>query len=366
MPEFIPGLVLAERFYQEAVRPILDAKFPGLTHAAGLIGGGSEVLGFDTPVSADHHWGPRAMLFLADSDHAKHAEAIRGELSRSLPHEFLGWPTNFADPDPADPGTRLLRATTHGPIHHRVDVLAPRDFFTDYLGHSLEQPLDALDWLTIPAQKLRSIVAGGLFHDGLGIEAVRRRLVWYPHDVWLYQLAAGWKRLRQEEHLMGRAGQVGDEIGSALIGSRLVRDVMRLCFLMERQYAPYPKWFGTAFARLKAAPALSPLLNRVLQAEAWPERDRALGEAYTVIARKSNELGLTEPLQESTQPFYGRPFTVLFAERFADALRARIEDPALRRMSLLIGGIDLWSDSTDLLAASSLRARLRELYRDPS
>jgi hypothetical protein len=35
---------------------------------------------------------------------------------------------------------------------------------------------------------------------------------------------------------MGRAGYVGDELGAALIGSRLVRDMMRLCFLMERQY----------------------------------------------------------------------------------------------------------------------------------
>jgi hypothetical protein len=46
---------------------------------------------------------------------------------------------------------------------------------------------------------------------------------------------------------MPRAGFVGDELGSALIGSRLVRDIMNLCFLLEKQYAPYPKWFGTAF-----------------------------------------------------------------------------------------------------------------------
>ena len=61
---FIPGLELAGRFYREAVRPILDDAFPGLAHAAALIGSGSEVLGFDTAMSADHHWGPRAMLFL--------------------------------------------------------------------------------------------------------------------------------------------------------------------------------------------------------------------------------------------------------------------------------------------------------------
>ena len=49
--KFIPGLELARRFYWEAVRPILDADFPGLRHSAALIGAGSEVLGFDTPMS---------------------------------------------------------------------------------------------------------------------------------------------------------------------------------------------------------------------------------------------------------------------------------------------------------------------------
>ena len=47
-PTFIPHLELARRFYWEAVRPALDAEFPGLKHSAALIGTDSEVLGFDT------------------------------------------------------------------------------------------------------------------------------------------------------------------------------------------------------------------------------------------------------------------------------------------------------------------------------
>ena len=45
---------------------------------------------------------------------------------------------------------------------------------------------------------------------------------------------------------------MGDELGSAVLGARLVESAMRLAFLMERTYAPYVKWFGTAFARLPA------------------------------------------------------------------------------------------------------------------
>jgi hypothetical protein len=101
---FIPGLTLAERFYHEAVRPVLVAHFPDVRHSAALIGTGSEVLGFDTPISCDHHWGPRALLFLGEADHSRYAESVREALRQRLPHTFLGWPTNFAEPDPHDHG----------------------------------------------------------------------------------------------------------------------------------------------------------------------------------------------------------------------------------------------------------------------
>lgn len=41
---------------------------------------------------------------------------------------------------------------------------------------------------------------------------------------------------------------------------------MRLAMLVERRYAPYPKWFGTAFARLPCAPELRETLEQILSA----------------------------------------------------------------------------------------------------
>ena len=131
------------------------------------------------------------------------------------------------------------------------------------------------------------------------------RFACYPHDVWLYLLAAGWQRLGQEEHLMGRAGLVGDEIGSELIGARLVRDVMRLCFLMERQYAPYPKWFGTAFRRLACADTLEPILQQALSARTWQERERALAETYERIAAMHNALEVDRSPARESPPVLG-------------------------------------------------------------
>ena len=363
MAAFIPGLVLAERFYREAVRPVLEGSFPGLPHGAALIGFGSEVLGFDTPVSADHHWGPRAMLFLGEEDHARCAEAIRETLGRLLPRTFLDWPTGFSEPDPADHGVQQLEITSHGPIRHRVEVLTISGFVRDYLGLDVRQEMTAQAWLSLPSQKLRTLTGGGVFHDAVGLQEMRAGFSWYPHDVWLYLLGAGWTRIAQEEHLMGRAGQVGDEIGSALIAGRLVRDLMRLCFLMERRYAPYAKWYGTAFNQLKAAAVLGPRLWRVLRAENWLERDQALAEVYPLVAEMHNALALTGPLACNSRPFFGRPFSVIFGERFAEALREQIRDPEVRRVPFPIGGVDQWSDSTDVLETTALRPSLEGLYQ---
>lgn len=365
MPDFIPGLELGRRFYHEAVRPILVAHFPSLPHAAGNIGSGSEVLGFDTQMSRDHEWGPRFSLFVQEEDSHRAAE-ISGVLSQHLPSSLYGYPVNFKEHSD-EPGIASMDATTEGPLNHRVFCLTLRTFFQDYLGYDINQPLEAADWLTFPSQKLRTITAGAVYHDGPGeLTALRQRLAYYPHDIWLYLLAAGWTRIGQEEHLMPRAGYVGDELGSAIIGSRLVRDIMSLGFLMEKQYPPYQKWFGTAFGQLKCAAGLSPVLWRVQQSERWQEREAALVEAYEYLARAHNALAITEKLPQTVSNFHNRPFRVISGATFAEAIRAQITDLPVKRLAAarLIGSLDQFSDSTDLHEDTALRPILRKLYAD--
>jgi hypothetical protein len=364
MTNFIRGLQLSAEFYREAVAPILAAEFPDVPYSAALIGSGSEVLSFDTEMSSDHHWGPRVMLFMHEADHAQYHEAVRLALSRQLPRSFRGYPTNFTPPNPEDNGVQLLQAADEGPINHRVELLTVRGFWLEYLGFDIDQPIEPIDWLTFPEQKLRTFTAGAVYHDDIALQAVRDRFAYYPHDVWLYLLAAGWARIGQEEHLMGRAGYVGDEIGSTLIGARLVRDIMRLCYLMERQYAPYPKWFGTAFQQLDAAATLAPTLQQALSATTWQERQDHLAAAYEVIAARHNALNITEPLPEKATLFFGRPFRVIGGEKFSRALCDRITDPAVQQLIHLplIGNVDLFSDNTDLSSEPRWRFALRNLW----
>ncbi|MFN8467745.1 MAG: DUF4037 domain-containing protein [Caldilineaceae bacterium] len=358
------GIQLSEHFYWEAVRPLLDQHYPGLPHAAALLGNGSEVLGYDDVTSTDHHWGPRVQLFVRPEDFDPVATPLHALLADRLPRRFGGYPTNFSDPDPFDHGVQHLEEVDDGPVNHRVDVLTAATFVEQQLNFDLAQRLQPIDWLTFPEQKLLSITAGAVFYDTIGLAELRQTFAYYPHDVWLYLLAAAWARIGQEEHLMGRAGQAGDELGSGLIGARLVRDIMRLCFLMERTYAPYPKWFGTAFRRLHSGRELYPILQRALAAATWQAREEHLGAAYEYAAAMHNRLQLTAPLPERTRQFFGRPFRVIALHGYADALCAQIQDAQTRALAeaALVGGIDLVSDNVDIVSNGRFRSALRKLY----
>jgi hypothetical protein len=120
LPPFIKGIELCERFYREAVRPLLDRYFPGINHSAAKIEQGSEVLGFDTAQSRDHHWGPKVMIFVQEEEF----EGLNNELSKimgeELPFAFADYPTHFATSDTASGG--IMQFTDQRPINHGVSV----------------------------------------------------------------------------------------------------------------------------------------------------------------------------------------------------------------------------------------------------
>ena len=363
MPHFIPGLVLSQRFYTELVERNLERYFPDLQYAAERIGPGSEVLGFETAMSMDHDWGPCLNILLSDRD-AYLADSIYAMLCQELPKRFAGYPvdTSLVIHSLEDGGEAELSAGVHS---HGVLVSSLRAFIWQAIAHDIDVPLIAADWLTIASQKLLELTAGAVYYDNWGaLTGFRAQMAYYPHDIWLYLLASGWQRIGQEEHLMPRAGYVGDELGSALIGSRLVHDIMWLAFLMERRYAPYPKWFGSAFQQLHSATILTPILHNAQHAPTWQQREDALCQAYEQLVLQHNALQITTPLLSNVSSFYTRPFRVIQGERLATALLEQIQDPEIQRIAAngLIGSIDQWSDNTDIRSNAQWRCYLRNLY----
>ena len=362
MQNFIPGLKLSELFYTEAAKPILETLFPQVSHSAALLGWGSEVLGYDDIQSSDHHWGPRFLLFLSPEDHPKYKSAIAEALSQNLPHRFRGYATSFGEPDQV--GVRLPKETESGPVNHMILIETIESFFGWYLGCNPYQSLSAADWLSFSEHKLLAVTSGQVFYDGLGeLEGIRQRFHYYPRDVWLYQLAAQWIKIFEEREFVGRCGDVGDELGSMVIAARQVKNLMRLCFLIERKYAPYSKWFGTAFSKLECARELSPLFREVLLSSTWKEREQHLSKAYVVIARMHNALQITRPIAEAVSNYGGRPYLVFEAPDLVTDITNSFTDQEIKAIKHGLGSVNQFVDSTNQLSNNSLCELLKMAYR---
>ncbi|MDH6218445.1 DUF4037 domain-containing protein [Streptomyces pseudovenezuelae] len=335
MPPFLSGLELSRRLYIEVVRPLLEEAAPGIPHSAARLGSGSDVLGFDTtgPAgtadhstahSTDDHSADRArtlrlQLFLHRHDVPRNAGRIRHVLAEHLPDTFHG-----------------------RPVRGGVEVTHTAPWFTATLGFDPSH-ITPQDWLAAPTQLLAEVTGGAVFHDGLGeLARARAALRWYPHDIWLHVLACQWQRVSREEALVGRCGEVGDEIGSAVAAARLVRDLMRLCLLMDRRYPPYGKWLGTAFAHTSAGHRLTPVLTAAVTAGDRHGREKHLAHAYETVAGLHNQLGLTDRVEPTAPP-----------HRFTRALTSRIADPALKRLQL-VGSVDQFVDSAEVLTRPEL------------
>lgn len=323
---FVPGLQLSRAFYAEVVGPLAA----GVPHSAALIGPGSEVLEFDTERSADHDWGPRVLVFVEPHQVAE----VRERLVAALPERFNGYPTVFDQ---------------HGRVSPGVVVADVGSWLDERLGFDPRGGVSLLDWLSAPWQSLAEVTCGEVFHDGLGqLSQAREVLRWYPRDVWRYVLACQWRRIAEEEAFPGRCGEVGDELGSAVVGARLTREVMRLALLLRRRYPPYAKWLGSALARLPGSAELAASLESAVGAHGWREREAGLCAAYERVAALHNRMAVSSPVEERVRGYFDRPFQVIGGERFADALMAAVSDPAVAGLAPA-GCVDQLSDSVPLL-----------------
>jgi Domain of unknown function (DUF4037) len=341
---FIPGLDLARLLYAEVVGPLLEEITPRLRYSAALLGAGSEVLGFDTPRSTDHDWGPRLQIFLAAGTPRREVDRISHALTSRLPAGFRGYPIRFP-----------LTGEPSSAARHHVTVAVLGHWMRGLLGFDPLRAITLLDWLATPTQRLAELTGGAVFHDGLSeLEPLRARMSWYPSDVWRYVLACQWHRIAQEEPFAGRSAEVGDTLGSAVLVGRLARDLMRLCLLMDRRYPPYSKWLGSTFAQSAAGAAVGPALAAALAAPRWRSREQHLATALRAVGTRHNQLGLTEPVPATMRWFYQRPYLVLGGDRFTAALRTSMTSARIRDLPLA-GAVDQLLDNTDALGDAAAR-----------
>ena len=266
------GLELAQAYWAQWGRPMVEAQFPHLLPhiAAGLFGSGSECFGFDDEISRDHDFEPGFMLLLPGEDAVSRRDAFLLERAYAgLPREFMGLRRGLVQP-------------VGGP---RRGVLRAADFFTQKVG-APDGVLTVGQWLSIPEYALAEAVNGAVFFDGAGaVTAIRGRLSAYPEDVRRKKLAGNLL-------LMGQAGQYnysrcirhGEKGAAQLAAVEFVRRCMGAVFLLNGVYQPFYKWAFRAMRALPRLALLAELMEYLLTTDNDPDMAAAKGEVMEGVA----------------------------------------------------------------------------------
>lgn len=354
MKKFIKGLDLCEGFFNSFAKGIIEEHFPNLRYTAGLIGYGSDVLGYDDPISTDHMWGPRFYLFL-DKEDICQKDSIFQVLSENLPYTYEGYSVNFTEPDPNDCGVQHPKYISEGKVNPLIFIQTFDDYLIEQLGTSDLDSIKPFEWLAFSEHRLLSLASGKLFVDGLNCADTLSKIKYYPREVKLYMIASNWDIIASEQAFIKRCGECGDEIGSRIICARIAERLMRLCFMYKNTYAPYSKWFGTAFDRLGVDDKVKNTISLALSANSLEEREDRIVEAQALVAEMHNASGLTDFVDYQIESYFGRNIKVIFADKFAEATANELKNTAFENVPLIgtlsqIGGLSSFADEKEYYA----------------
>ena len=306
------GLELSRRFYEEAGRPALERLYPeALPHlCAGLVGEGSECLGFDDENSQDHDWGPGFCLWLTREDFQRFGPRLR-ELYAALPRTWEGYTRLREDPMSAG----------------RVGVFTVEEFYARFLGRTTP-PEKPADWLTISDQALSVCTNGEIFEDNDGaFTAFRQELLkYYPEDIRKKRLAAQCALAAQSgQYNLPRCLKRGDQVAAFLALAEFIDHAQGAVFLLEKRYRPYYKW---AHRALQGLPQLGEELSPLFEMLTAVPLQEAIAPVEAISARIIDALA-AEKLSSSKSDFL---------LDHARNLQNAIQDAALRELPLMFPG----------------------------
>jgi hypothetical protein len=361
-PVFIPGLELNESFYREVVQPLFLKHFPNLKYAAGLVGQGSDVIGFDSEKSIDHNWGPHLHIFLSEPDFVEYKHKIDEVLSTELPYTYKGFSTNFVEGDKYRRSIPKIKKS--GKINHLFAFWTPQSFFMYYLGFDINKKPSYRNWLLFPQQALIEVTTGKLFHDDLNLIDLRRSFLYYPDDIWKYMISVQWGKIRDLIQFQARSGEEGDELGSQVSTAQTVHTIMFMCFLLERKYVPYDKWLGTAFsAWLQSGKKLKPVLLKILKERSWINRQKLLADVYQELGTMTNRLKITSHISTRIIDYFGRGYPIIDAWDFEQKINDAIENEQLRTMKFPMGNVDQFINHARLTHMNYFYTELKDIIR---
>ncbi len=265
------GLEISREYYKQYGLPMLEAEFSEVIDrvAAGLVGEGSECLGFDDEISRDHDFDMGFCLFVTEEDYAKFGFKLSRAYSR-LPKEFMGLERNMLSPVGGN----------------RRGVITVEDFYTRHLG-AASAPDTVERWLYTPSSSLLAASSGELFSDPLGIfsEIRKRLLLGYPEDIRRKKLAGHTVFMAQAgQYNYSRCLKRGENGAAQLAVFEFVRHAISAIYLLNNSYEPFYKWAYRGMRELKILGGLGEALEFLTESDNSPDKRAAKCDMIEDIA----------------------------------------------------------------------------------
>ncbi len=305
------GLELARAFYEQCGAPIIRGQFAEEQDAiaVGLVGDGSDCLGFDDMYSTDHDWGPGFCWWLSKADY----ECFGARLSAA----YAGLPTRFQGFE--------RNASEWG--HGRVGVFEIGAFYKGFLGR-IGVPATLMEWLRIPEKNLAACTSGQVFCDPLGeFSRIRKQLLdYYPEDVRSAKIAARCMSSGQAgQYNFHRSISRGEYFPAQYAETKFCSDIMSMVYLLNRSYAPFYKWLHRGISALpKLGRFTAQKVNALTISREFEEKKYLIDAIAAAVILELQEEGMSD--SESK-------FLVDHGSRVHD----RIVDSGLRQLNVWIG-----------------------------
>lgn len=289
------GLTVSRRFFAEWGLPWLEREFPDLAGrvAAGRING-SDVIGADDEWSRDHDWGPRFRLWLTSDDYRRFGRRLVREVNAVAPRTFMGAKYHFFGKPKDNIMVESIDRCFESQLGRAHAPARDRDWLTPRRGKSL---VDNESWLYFMRH-------GPVFHDPLGEFTARREAFSrYPQDV-RYKLMADlclgvWAL--GEYKFCSRHVHRRDPVAIQICLGLFVQEAMRLCFLIDDDFAPHEVWIHHEFRRLPEARTLDLKIRQLVGASDLGEQRSLVLDICRCLRRRLVKADLID----SDEPGYG-------------------------------------------------------------
>ena len=305
------GMELSRAYFEEYGRALLD-QLPQYKEqlAAGLVGEGSECLGFDDEFSQDHDFGPGFCIWMPEALYPQAGDRIQ-QAYDSLPKTYNGF-------------TRMQTPQGGG----RVGALPIEGFYRKYLGIP-HAPKDNMEWFRIPERFLATASNGQVFCDFPGTFSQIRGVLkqFYPPDVVKKKLAARTAVMAQSgQYNYPRSMKRGDSGSAYFACGEFIKAALSAVYLLNETYMPFYKWAFRGTENLTVLQEVCRDLRELVLLSDTPEnrakKEWLMENICIETGRELNRRGLTRT-------------TDSFLQSHGEELMRSIQDSRLRNLHIM-------------------------------